>query len=78
MFRRCHQLAQGGVTLWQKMRVFAGQPAHITPAGLAKVNTLIGNGIDQNEIHLLTQDHSAIDTTRLDDRFNQSIQFFYL
>ena len=52
------------------MRVFAGQPAHITTAGLAKVDTLIGNGTDQNEIHLLTQDRSVIDTTRLNDRLN--------
>ena len=29
------------------MRVFTGQSAHITAAGLAKVDTLIGNGIDR-------------------------------
>ena len=75
MFSPCHQLAQGCITLWQKMRAFAGQPAHITTAGLAKLDTLIGNGTDQNEIQLLTQDRIAIDTARLDDRLNQSIQF---
>ncbi|MEZ8016474.1 MAG: hypothetical protein QMB38_13865 [Ascidiaceihabitans sp.] len=57
------------------MRVFTGRSAHITAAGLAKVDTLIGNGIDQNEFHLLTQDRSAIDTPRLDDRFNQIVVF---
>ena len=57
------------------MRVFTGRSAHITAAGLAKVDTLIGNDIDQNEIHLLTQDRSAIDTPRLDDRFNQIVVF---
>jgi hypothetical protein len=75
MFRPCHQLAQGGITLWQKMRVFAGQSAHIAAAGLAKVDTLIGNGIDQDKVHLLTQDRSAIDTACLDNRFNQIVVF---
>ncbi len=58
----------------QLRRVPSRKAAHIRPAGPAQITARFGHRIDENEIHLLTEQRRSPILASLKDRLGQPVQ----